>query len=437
MALKALYQYDLLGEGSREDVLEFCAQGAGPPVAELALELVEACIQHQQTLDEVIRQTAENWELERMATSDRNILRLGVCELLFRQQTPPKVAINEAIELAKRYSTEKSSTFVNGVLDRIYNTRVVGRPAPEDAVPDDPPEMGATSRVPAVAQEAEPHARADLHVHSTASDGSVDPGDLAALAARAGLMALALTDHDSVEGVAAAREAAEAVGIELVPGVELTAYAPSRSAEGDVEIHIAGLFVDAAGEALRGRLRELRAARVERIKTMAARLQELGMDVDSAQVLRRARGAAVGRMHMAQEMVERGFCKDLREAFNRYIGAGCPAYVPKEKLTPLQAIDLVKAAGGCSVLCHPGLTEGIEHYMAEFVERGLDGLEVHCPMHTTLQEKDLLEMARRFGLLVSGGSDFHGAAKPDIHVGQEAVSFVDLEQLRRRASVRA
>jgi transcription antitermination factor NusB len=417
LALKALYQHDLVEDRTQEDLRAFCLEYGDGKAAGLAMELLSGCLEHREAVDSVIRETAQNWELERMATTDRNILRLGVFELLFHQQTPPKVAINEAIELAKKYSTENSPTFVNGVLDRIFNTRVVSAEAPAE---------------PALALKPDPEAKADLHVHSTASDGSFDPAELPALAAKAGLSAFALTDHDSVEGIAAARKGARKAGVELVPGVELTGYTQGRDGR-EVEIHIAGLFVDETSEPLRNRLRELREARVARARLIVAKLREIGLDVDEQAVMARAQGGSVGRVHVAQQMVEQGFCRDLREAFERYIGAGCPAYVPKEQLTPAEAVALARSAGGCAVLCHPGLLLGVEEHLPGLVESGLDGIEVHYPMHSDRDEKALLDMAREYGLAVTGGSDFHGAAKPDIHIGQEFVSFVELCDLQRRA----
>ncbi|MCK4283263.1 MAG: PHP domain-containing protein, partial [Candidatus Brocadiae bacterium] len=259
--------------------------------------------------------------------------------------------------------------------------------------------------------------------------------ELPAMAARAGLSGLALTDHDSVEGVAAARLAAEAVGIELVPGVELTSYArlPGRSEQ--TELHIAGLFVDCESPDLTDKLRQLRSVRVERVKEITRRLREMGIEIESEQVLQRGPDAAVGRVHVAQEMIERGYCRDVAEVFGRYIGEGCPAYVPKEKMTPAEAIELVRSARGCAVLCHPDLTSAIEEYIEELVRDGLEALEVYYPRHTPRDKERLLATARRFDLAVTGGSDFHGAAKPNINIGQESVSFVELHELRRRAGL--
>jgi len=437
LALKALYQHDLLGGRSPEELRAFCVESARPEVVQLAMLLVTDCIEKQEALDEVIRRTAEHWELERMATSDRNILRLGVYELLFKQDTPPKVAINEAIELAKKYSTENSPTFVNGILDRIYTTRVAAAPCahPQASQAEGGPGEPADAQSQAtVAERPDPRGRVDLHVHSTASDGSMAPEELPVLAAEAGLAALALTDHDSVEGIAAAADAAAAVGIELVSGVELTGYAPSPTGSADIEVHIAGVFVDACSPALLETLRGLRMVRVERMHSMVRKLNELGIAVEMEAVLERARGGAVGRAHLAQEMVARGYCRSLSEVFERYIGPGCPAYVPKEKLTPPQAIAIIKEAGGCSVFCHPGLTPGLEDYIEGLVKEGLDALEVYYPLHTLEDERRFLEMAQRLDLAVTGGSDFHSAAKPSIQIGQETVSLVELETLRKRAA---
>jgi len=412
LTLQALYQHDLVEDRTLEQLLSFCARTAPDDVMPLASRLLQGCIEHQSTLDKLIGRTAENWKLERMAVSDRNILRLAVYEVLFRPETPPKVAINEAIELAKRYSTENSPTFVNGVLDRIYSTHVVDRIQPD------------------------PEARADLHVHSTASDGSVPPSELPAMAARAGLAAMALTDHDTLEGVEAAAEAGRESSVIVVPGIEVTGYAAAPDGEDEVEIHILGLYVDVADKGLAGRLEEIRATRVERVRNIAARLRELGADVSADDILARAGGESVGRVHVAQELVERGVCRDLTEAFDRYLARGNPAYVPKEHLTTAEAISLVHLAGGCAVLAHPGLLPHMEMYLPDLVEAGLDALEVHYPRHSANQEKELMDLAETYDLLVSGGSDFHGDAKPDISLGQETVSFIELHKLQQRALAR-
>lgn len=429
LALKALYQYDLLGCKSAESAREYCLSFGSDERVRFARELLEGCISHLDELDETIDQTAEHWNHARMPVIDRNVLRLGVYELTYHRDTPPKVSINEAIELAKKYSTSDSASFVNGVLDRIY-AKLDGQSADEngddeeeeDCGEDDPP-------------GPDPEARADLHVHSTASDGSVEPEDLPEMAAKAGLSAIALTDHDALEGIEAAREAAEEAGVELVPGVELTAYAPRPDGDGQIEVHILGLFIDPADPGLNERLERLREVRVERIRRMSAKLQDLGCSIKDTDVLARGAGA-VGRMHLAQEMVEQGICSNIREAFNEYIGMDGPAYVPKEQMTPEEAVRLVRGAGGCAVFAHPGLTEDAERLIEELADAGLGGIEVHYPFHNADQERDFMEQARRLGLAMSGGSDFHGDPKPDVRVGMETISMVDVEGLREASAVK-
>ena len=428
LALKAVYQYDLLGHSAAGPALEFCRRYGSPDVLSFALELVEGCTGRRRELDEIIQKTAEHWELGRMPIVDRNILRIGAYELVFRDDIPPKVAINEAIELAKRYSTENSPMFVNGVLDRIYAN--FGRHA--DATPDRS-EGQAHQQGSGRFGEPDPEARADLHVHSRASDGSVEPQNLAPLAVQAGLSAFALTDHDTVHGVEPARDAAEAVGIEFVPGVELTGYCPARDRQDEIEVHILGLFIDPADPQLLSRLQRFQQVRVDRIGKMAEKLKSIGVNVDPERVLKRAGGQTVGRVHVAQELVELGFCETVRDAFERYIGVECQAYVPKEEMTARQAVQLVRTAGGCPVFAHPGVTEDAPRLIEELAAEGLAGVEVHSPVHTDRQERDFMELANRLGLAVSGGSDFHGEAKPGVHLGQDAVSFVELERLRRAA----
>jgi predicted metal-dependent phosphoesterase TrpH len=170
---------------------------------------------------------------------------------------------------------------------------------------------------------------------------------------------------------------------------------------------------------------------------MADRLCEQGVEIDAEAVIRRAAGGTVGRVHVAQEVIRQGHCKSLPEVFDRYIGFGGPAYVAKDEMSPEECIGLVHAAGGCSVLCHAGYMEQFALYVEQFAALGLDALEVHYPTHSDADEAALLDLARRFGLGVTGGSDFHGDAKPQVALGQETVSFVELEDLRRRTAAPA
>jgi transcription antitermination factor NusB len=432
-ALKALYQKDVRGELPPASLDALCAAESADDMVPFGRELVEGCLANQQSIDKIIEETAENWRIDRMPIIDRNILRLATYEMVCRDDTPPKVAINEAIELAKRYSTENSPTFVNGVLDKVYCTHArerKGGSADESEAAQEEDDCGRGDRY---RFEADPEARADLHVHSTASDGSLEPEEVVRLAAQSGLSAIALTDHDTVEGVAAAALAAAEVGIRLIPAVELTAYADREGHEDELELHLIGLFVDTSDLHLLAELHRLREVRVARIEKMAEKLRSLGFQFDSDDVLNRALGGAVGRVHVARQMVEQGICSDMREAFDRYIGAGGPAYVPKERLTPSEAIGLIRSAGGCPVLAHPGVTGGVEDLLKELTEAGLAGIEVHCPGHTADDERRFLDAARELRLAVSGGSDFHGHAGPHVSIGQEFVSFVEVCDLASRS----
>lgn len=241
----------------------------------------------------------------------------------------------------------------------------------------------------------------DLHAHSTASDGTAPPADVIAAAAAAGLTAIALTDHDTVSGLAEARRAADSLAIRVVAGVELSA------AEGEDEVHLLGLHLDRPAEVQRD-LEALRAARRERAERMVARLNELGIPVSLEAVLGAAGAGAVGRPHIARALVAGGWVRDQREAFDRYIGAGRPGFVPKQRFTATEAIVLVHRAGGIAVFAHPGAV-GTRPRLEELARAGLDGVEVLHPSHSAEDVARLGALAAELGLVRSGGSDWHGA----------------------------
>ena len=433
LALKLLYQQDLRGEFI-EDLDTLTDMDVGPEVDAFARQLVKGCLSCREKIDRIIEETAENWRLDRMPIIDRNILRLATYELLYRLDTPPKVAINEAIELAKKFSTENSATFVNGVLDKIYSSYAKQRDAAGNvegfgrAARDW--ERGFETLVP------DAQARADLHVHSSVSDGSIEPEELVRRAAQGGLAVIALADHDTVGGVRRAMPIARAAGILLVPAVEMTAYVKAEARPYEREMHIQGLFIDPYDPQLLAELERLRQVRTARIERMSEKLRALGLQFDADDLLRRAEGESVGRTHMAQEMVRRGICTDIREAFERYIGSEGPAYVPKERLSPAQVIHLIHGAGGCTVLAHPGVTGEVEEALPGLVEVGLDAIEVFYPGQADDDRRRWQAAAQRLNLAVSGGSDFHGTAKPEVELGQETVSLVEVCQLYARAKAR-
>ncbi|HWH14080.1 MAG TPA: PHP domain-containing protein [Miltoncostaeaceae bacterium] len=244
----------------------------------------------------------------------------------------------------------------------------------------------------------------DLHTHSTASDGVLAPADLVARAAGRGVTVLALTDHDTLEGIPAARAAAEAAGVQLVPGVELSVTAPQGS------MHLLGYLPADAPEPLASRLRAFREGRRGRVARMVERLEALGAPVDLDDVLQRAAGS-VGRPHVADALVDAGHVASRAEAFERYLGDRGPAYVAYDRLAPEEAVRLVRASGGVPVLAHPASLRMGERHLRSFVQRlgaaGLAGIEVHRPDHDVVQRREYGRLARTLGLLPAGGSDFH------------------------------
>ena len=245
------------------------------------------------------------------------------------------------------------------------------------------------------------HEFIDLHTHSTASDGARAPADVARAAKGVGLSAFALTDHDTVAGLDEARAAAQEAGIRLINGVELSAV------EGDTETHILGLHLADVSE-IENQLAALRDMRMERAKRIVERLNQLGVKVTYDAVLKEAAGGAVGRPHIARALVNAGVAADLREAFDRYLGNGRVAYVPKDRLAVVDAIDVIHRARGIAVLAHPGAL-GTRERVAVLVEAGLDGLEVLHPSHSWDDSQRLDALATEFHLVRSGGSDWHGA----------------------------
>ncbi len=274
-------------------------------------------------------------------------------------------------------------------------------------------------------------ARADLHCHSSASDGTRPPAEVVARAAAAGLDAFALTDHDTVAGIT---EAAAALphGLSLIAGMELSGRREGHS------VHLLGYLFDPAYEELAAQTRAIRASRVERAKAMIAKLNELGADVSWEQVTRIAGGGVIGRPHIARAMIEAGVVGSIDEAFTPpWIGPGGRAHVRRYALDPAEAIRLVHAAGGVTVLAHPfAVTRGWvvpEDLISELALAGLDGVEVAHPDHDPAQRDELLTVARKLGLVATGGSDDHGALTGD-RIGCEATAQEDLDALLKHAT---
>lgn len=272
----------------------------------------------------------------------------------------------------------------------------------------------------------------DLHAHTTASDGSLTPTELVALAQATGLRALAVTDHDTTAGVAEAVAAGKAAGVEVVPGVELSVEYPHG------QFHLLGYLIDTAASVLPARLADLQERRATRNDRMLARMQEGGLPISMEDVVAEAGGGLVGRPHMALALVKKGVVATTQEAFDRYLGAGTPFNIPKERLSPVEAIDLIHAAGGKAVLAHPYTIklagDAFEAEMARLRGLGLDGLEAYYSQHSAEQVAAFLAVAERLGLKVTGGSDYHGRSKPHVKLGVvhggQPMPYAVLEALR-------
>lgn len=260
----------------------------------------------------------------------------------------------------------------------------------------------------------------DLHTHSTASDGARAPRDVVRAARASGLSAIALTDHDTVDGLAEATEEGRSSGVRVVPGVELSAV------EADAETHLLGLHLEHVGR-LEARLRDLKTMRLTRAQRIVARLNELGVKVTIDDVLAQSGGGAVGRPHIARALVNDGWATDLRDAFDRYLGNGRAAFVPKDRLSMTDAISMIHDAGGLAVLAHPGAS-GTRARIESLVSGGLDGVEVRHPSHSAEDAARLLALVEHFHLVPSGGSDWHGLSEGGRTLGGMRVPLLWLER---------
>jgi len=243
----------------------------------------------------------------------------------------------------------------------------------------------------------------DLHTHSICSDGSETPAALIEECLLKGVDTVSLTDHDTTAGVAEAAEAGKKSGVFVIPGIEL-------SCETDYEIHILGYHIDPAHEFFTSELAAMREERRTRTVRMIQKLNDLGADLTYEDVLQKARGESIGRPHIGAALVEKGFVKDLTEAFEKYLMRGAPAYVHRVKMTPKKAIDIIRQAGGIPVLAHPLLTglSNIRPLIRELMDYGLMGIEAYYPAHTDGQCIEYESIAMQNGLFITCGSDFHG-----------------------------
>lgn len=270
---------------------------------------------------------------------------------------------------------------------------------------------------------------ADLHLHTRYSDGTYTPAELVAAAQSVGLTEIALTDHDTLDGCEEVAALAEEVGIRFITGTEITAELDGR------ELHILGYFVSEQHPELARELRAAQEIRQKRVRDMVARLnaREIPLSVDA--VLEMAQCSAPGRPHVARALVAAGFCSSLDEAFDRFLKKDRPGWVPKRKMSAARALELIHAAGGVAVMAHPGLNHD-DRMVSRLARMGVDGLECHHPKHGPVATARYEEMARELGLVVTGGSDCHGASKARPTIGTVKIPTSRVDALRERLAQR-
>jgi predicted metal-dependent phosphoesterase TrpH len=265
----------------------------------------------------------------------------------------------------------------------------------------------------------------DLHMHSTYSDGIYPPSKLVGIALRKELSAIALADHDSLDGFGELSEAAASADLEVITGVELSSEHNGR------DLHILGYGVDASDAGLLGMLVKFRETRERRGVMIVKRLKDMGIELDMDDILAKAGDGSLGRPHIAEALVEGGHANDYAEVFARFIGEDCPAYVEKYKITPADAVKHIHLAGGLAFVAHPGYYLEDSRAFDELLDQGFDGIEVHHPHHGNGVVEKLAGIARERGLLISGGSDFHGFAGRD-NMGMPKVPYELLERIKGR-----
>ena len=276
----------------------------------------------------------------------------------------------------------------------------------------------------------------DLHTHSLCSDGAQKPFEVVRSARDAGLSAIALSDHDTIEGVREAMEAGQQLGVEVIPAVEL-------SAQSDTELHILGYFIDIQNKRLQEAMAYALQVRDERQVEVCRKLNEQGFEITMEELRAEANGNPVlCRAHFAQIMVRKGYAESVKDAFNRYLSVGCYAYSNRQALTGPEAVSLIREAGGIAVAAHLHLIKlpdpQLKAYLQELIPYGLDGVEGYYTDYTPDMEQRYRAMAKELGLVISGGTDYHGANKPHISIGKGRgeleIPYSVLDGLRQRHS---
>lgn len=255
----------------------------------------------------------------------------------------------------------------------------------------------------------------DLHVHSTYSDGSLSPQELVTLAKEKNLAAFALTDHDTTEGIDSALSSAQNSALEIIPGIELsTKY-------GESEIHILGLYIDHHNESFQTFLTQFQESRIQRNQSMCKKLNAYGVMIDYDELANEYADSVITRAHFARYLLKKGYVKSHAEAFDRYVGDHAPCYIPRSKIAPEEGISLIQKCGGFAVLAHPILyhmsDERLDALVARLKDAGIGGIEAVYSTYHEREERKIRALAQKYDLLLSGGSDFHGKAKPGLELG--------------------
>ena len=270
---------------------------------------------------------------------------------------------------------------------------------------------------------------ADLHLHTFFSDGTFTPEELVLHAQNKGLACIALTDHDTVEGCERAARACAAVQMEFIPGAELTAE------QDDTEVHILGYFLDTKNPVLLEKIARFQSVRQNRIREMVAALNKLGIPLQAETVFALANCKSPGRPHVARALVKEKLIGTLDEAFDRYLKKGRPAWVPKAKMSAVESVELIHQADGLAVMAHPGLNRS-DDIIPSLVAAGLDGIECFHTKHSTVMSEQYLEIAEKYDLLVTGGSDCHGFSKNKPLIGTVRLPYEHVQQLIAKVAER-
>ena len=272
----------------------------------------------------------------------------------------------------------------------------------------------------------------DLHIHTTASDGKLTPAEIVKKAAGLGLETIAISDHDTVNGIIPALTAAQTYPkLTVIPAVELSTDVPSG------EIHVLGYYIDYTNQEFEANLTRMRNSRLERAHKIIEKLQNLGVKIEYARVQEIAGEGTLGRPHIAQAMLEKGYIQEFKEAFNKYLGHGGPAYVERDKLTPAEAVQLIINTGGLPVLAHPLTAGNVETMIIELKTAGLVGMEVYYAAYSFEEVSPLLGLAYKYGLIATGGTDYHGIENnSETMMGGVDVPTKAVEQLTKLARER-